>query len=636
MGNPQHLEWLLEGVEAWNLRRKKTPFIPNLSDFGLHGTNLSGANLRNSNFRNSNLTMCNLSGANLEGSDFRNANLERANLWRAILKKCDLYLASLQDADLNGADLTSAHLQFTGLERTGLWETNFENAEIIGSRFHKANLRGANFKSCHCAGVIFFGADFKDAIFEDAFLGTLADATLVEDEGDEAVKWFQTNFEDAVNFEQAQLDSANGDRGTIIPHGFSYPDHWEADPIKKVEKRKFCFFSYAHQDRDTLLPIHKAIGRNHPIWWDQDIAGGAEWRTEIQDRLAACTCVITFWSKDSITSKSVTEEASTAQKSNKLIHVLLDDVAPPFGFSETQYIDLRNWNGDTSAPQFQKLLQAIDDKFNPPTKEALAERLSKSSPIDFPDRDGKLSVAETPIGSLPPAPNPQDVAERIAQIGNLCSPSKSRIDDGEYNAPRDLSFALSDMHDATELDPSRWYALADAYANLKLLSDQAGEEQWNTLLANQLKQIGSHLSHIRPALEPAQIEPGKTGAKPPETDPHITQADVEDVAKIGDQLADATEGEEAAQVFDEEAKDALHRFADALKDAAAAQDFGETEKRVKFARLRRVVRNAAMGLGAATAALGTGIATNVLTAKDAAQILATRLQEILDLLLKLF
>ena len=99
MGNPQHLEWLLEGVEAWNARRLREPFVPDLSGMNVRGEfdwifdrkrfnapalnkiDLSGANLtranlelidfRNSNFENSNLTQCTLIFSDLAGSNLR-------------------------------------------------------------------------------------------------------------------------------------------------------------------------------------------------------------------------------------------------------------------------------------------------------------------------------------------------------------------------------------------------------------------------------------------------------------------------------------------------------------------------------------------------------------------------------------
>ena len=67
MANPQHIEWLLGGVWAWNVRRAKDDFRPDFEDadiyeefrrndkldtdgdIPLNGINLKGANLRDAN-----------------------------------------------------------------------------------------------------------------------------------------------------------------------------------------------------------------------------------------------------------------------------------------------------------------------------------------------------------------------------------------------------------------------------------------------------------------------------------------------------------------------------------------------------------------------------------------------------------
>jgi hypothetical protein len=42
MANEQHLAWLKEGVEAWNARRARDDFIPDLSEANLLGADLFG------------------------------------------------------------------------------------------------------------------------------------------------------------------------------------------------------------------------------------------------------------------------------------------------------------------------------------------------------------------------------------------------------------------------------------------------------------------------------------------------------------------------------------------------------------------------------------------------------------------
>lgn len=71
MANPQHVEWLLEGAEAWNTRRRLKPFTPDLAKTKLRGADLRDASLQDSNLRDANMWGADLRGANLWGVDLR-------------------------------------------------------------------------------------------------------------------------------------------------------------------------------------------------------------------------------------------------------------------------------------------------------------------------------------------------------------------------------------------------------------------------------------------------------------------------------------------------------------------------------------------------------------------------------------
>ena len=89
MANSQHIEWLREGVEAWNRRREREDFQP---DF-------EGAKFREVSFPNP----CGLYAL---GPYF-----EKANFRNAIFKKADLTNAIFNDADLTGDNLYKADLR---------------------------------------------------------------------------------------------------------------------------------------------------------------------------------------------------------------------------------------------------------------------------------------------------------------------------------------------------------------------------------------------------------------------------------------------------------------------------------------------------------------------------------------------
>ena len=167
MANLQHLQWLLEGVDSWNRRRRLQPFTPDLSGVSLHfeyrkaglvninsgislpGINLEGAKLskaslsgpafsggdfREAKFRRADLRNANLSYTGLEGADFRHATLNRTLMCSAKLRDADMSQANFTETDLSGADLTNANLI----------SAHFESVDVRWACFKGANLWKVN------------------------------------------------------------------------------------------------------------------------------------------------------------------------------------------------------------------------------------------------------------------------------------------------------------------------------------------------------------------------------------------------------------------------------------------------------------------------------------------------------------
>ncbi|MCW2276862.1 pentapeptide repeat-containing protein [Heliophilum fasciatum] len=169
MANPEHVEILKQGVEAWNQWRVSQDdlvFLPNLV-----GINLGGADLRNSNLswarligtnlcsvdlrgadlvgtdlREADLSRANLSGADLIGSNLSGANLGGADLCQATLIGADLSLADFSGADLRGADLSGADLRWLNLSRANLQGANLGGADLRGANLNGTNLSEANLR----------------------------------------------------------------------------------------------------------------------------------------------------------------------------------------------------------------------------------------------------------------------------------------------------------------------------------------------------------------------------------------------------------------------------------------------------------------------------------------------------------
>ena len=151
MANPEHIQWLREGVDSWNASRLQADsfrhpdfFYPDFKEVNLfsklqgsgyevrrvfpsaEGFVLDGINLNSGFFQDAQLPYFSLKGANFKKAQFE----------RALLSGSDL-----SNAKLNGANLTGASLIYTNLQDANLTDADFTRAKLVG-----ANLKGANLK----------------------------------------------------------------------------------------------------------------------------------------------------------------------------------------------------------------------------------------------------------------------------------------------------------------------------------------------------------------------------------------------------------------------------------------------------------------------------------------------------------
>jgi hypothetical protein len=76
----------------------------------------------------------------------------------------------------------------------------------------------------------------------------------------------------------------------------------------------------------------------------------------IGEALENAHSVIVAWSKISVDSKWVQEEADRGLERNILIPILIDNVRPPLGFGAIQAADLISWEPNQPSIQFEKLI----------------------------------------------------------------------------------------------------------------------------------------------------------------------------------------------------------------------------------------------------------------------------------------
>jgi len=121
------------------------------------------------------------------------------------------------------------------------------------------------------------------------------------------------------------------------------------------------FVSYAREDRDVAGKVAEALTqRGFKVWWDWELIGGDNYRFKIREVIGEAKKSIVLWSRHSIMSAFVIDEASEAKKHGKLIPVSIDGSDPPFGFGDLHTIAL-----DAPRIDVEALVAALEGKAPP-------------------------------------------------------------------------------------------------------------------------------------------------------------------------------------------------------------------------------------------------------------------------------
>src|SRR6516225_10175074 len=130
------------------------------------------------------------------------------------------------------------------------------------------------------------------------------------------------------------------------------------------------FISYAREDQPWAEMLAQTLeGRGWSTFWDRTIPIGKTWRETIGSELDGARCVIVLWSKTSIDSGWVQEEADDAKRRGVLVPILIENIQPPIGFRSIQAAHLENWDGTEPTQAFRRLIADIAALIGLPPKE---------------------------------------------------------------------------------------------------------------------------------------------------------------------------------------------------------------------------------------------------------------------------
>ncbi len=130
--------------------------------------------------------------------------------------------------------------------------------------------------------------------------------------------------------------------------------------VKGGSSRPTVFLSYARPDQAQAAKLAQALeSRGLDVWWDALIEGGAAFTESIESALDGADAVVVAWSRASVGSDWVRDEAAKGRDQRKLVPVSLDGTEPPLGFRQYQSINLSRWQGDATSAEVTSLTRAI-------------------------------------------------------------------------------------------------------------------------------------------------------------------------------------------------------------------------------------------------------------------------------------
>lgn len=269
MANPEHLEILKQGVDAWNKwRYNPQSVIPNLSGADFSRINLSGAILTDANLR----------GASLSRSTLIGTNFIRADLSRTNLSGAELISVEFFDADLSGASLS--------------------NTTILVSDFSHAGLGGADFTNARLGRTTFVDNDLSEVKGLETVIHEAPSSIGVD-----------TLYKSAGKIPEVFL------RGCGVPDDFIafIPSHFG---VQQAIQFYSCFISYSTRDEEFARRLYSRMrDEKLRVWFaPEDAQGGKKLYEQIERAIQLHDRLLIVLSERSLKSKWVMTEIRRARK----------------------------------------------------------------------------------------------------------------------------------------------------------------------------------------------------------------------------------------------------------------------------------------------------------------------------------
>jgi diguanylate cyclase (GGDEF)-like protein len=126
------------------------------------------------------------------------------------------------------------------------------------------------------------------------------------------------------------------------------------------------FISYTRDDREWVGKLAQALSAawtDWAVWLDWYMEGGQNIDRAIDAALTEAHCVLVVWSKKSIESRWVRDEADAAVLSGKLLPIFMEKkIQQPWGFRRISSVDMTDWDGTAGAAVLHELVTHIESR----------------------------------------------------------------------------------------------------------------------------------------------------------------------------------------------------------------------------------------------------------------------------------
>lgn len=123
---------------------------------------------------------------------------------------------------------------------------------------------------------------------------------------------------------------------------------------------KSVFVSYSRADQKRAIPVIKLLEEaGYKVWWDGLLEGGENYLPTTEAALDGADAVVVLWSKTSVDSHWVRDEAMNGRERGCLVPLSIDGANAPLGFRQFQVLDISKWRGSAGTPEAERILRAV-------------------------------------------------------------------------------------------------------------------------------------------------------------------------------------------------------------------------------------------------------------------------------------